>query len=173
MKRVGLTITFTDPDGATRGDSQEIEMSYGPDLPHQERIARILLAELKIMVGPQAAHKHNAVARSWLEFQNRNTDPVDYLNIHNSQALWFELTNLVMGVEGNLAFAQAFKNLEPAEEPSFDDDAALNELLYVHSRKMSLLNQAVYDLIKVQDLVNRLLHESLGGDFGARGSGAT
>jgi len=30
---------------------------------------------------------------------------------------------------------------------------------------MSLLNQAVQDLIKVQDLVNRLLHESLGGNL--------
>src|SRR6185312_6519727 len=32
-------------------------------------------------------------------------------------------------------------------------------------RKMALLNQTVYELIKVQDLVNRLLHESLGGNL--------
>jgi len=30
---------------------------------------------------------------------------------------------------------------------------------------MTLLNQSVQDLIRVQDLVNRLLHESLGGDL--------
>src|SRR5208283_4458184 len=51
------------------------------------------------------------------------------------------------------------------KEPSFSDDIALNDLYYVHDRKLMLLNQAVHGLIKVQDLVNRLLHESLGGDL--------
>jgi hypothetical protein len=62
------------------------------------------------------------------------------LIIQNSQAVWFELTNLIMGVEGNLALAKAYKALEPSQEPSFDDDAALNELFYIHGRKISLLN---------------------------------
>jgi hypothetical protein len=165
MRRIGLTIAFSDPDGPTHSESREIEVSYGPDLSHQERIARILFAELKIMAGPQATPKHNAVARSWSEFPKRQTELIDYFNFHNARELWFELTNLVMGAEGSLILARAFKALEPAEEPSFDDDANLNELFYVHSRKMSSLNQAVHDLIKVQDLVNRLLHESLGGDL--------
>jgi len=30
---------------------------------------------------------------------------------------------------------------------------------------MNLLNPAVYALIKVQDIVDRLLHENLGGDL--------
>src|ERR1019366_3691986 len=42
---------------------------------------------------------------------------------------------------------------------------AINDLHYIHERKMTLLNQSVQDLIRVQDLVNRLLHESLGGDL--------
>lgn len=52
----------------------------------------------------------------------------------------------------------------PPQEPDFNDSAALNRLYYIHDKKMALLNQAVYALIKVQDLVDRLLHESLGGD---------
>jgi hypothetical protein len=32
-------------------------------------------------------------------------------------------------------------------------------------RKMNLLNQVVYALVKVQDMIYRLLHESLGGDL--------
>jgi hypothetical protein len=36
---------------------------------------------------------------------------------------------------------------------------------YAHDRKMNLLNQAVYALIKIQDRVYRLLHEGLGGDL--------
>src|ERR1017187_5961850 len=39
------------------------------------------------------------------------------------------------------------------------------DLYYVHDRKMMLLNQSVHGLIKVQDIVNRLLHESLDGDL--------
>jgi hypothetical protein len=165
MSRIGLTITFSDPDGATRDDSQEIQTSYNPDLAAEQRIARILFAELKVTAGPQDPPKHNAVARQWIDFRKQAAPFTDYFNIRNSQALWFELTNLVMGAEGRLALAKAFKALEPPKEPSFDDDAALNELFFIHDRKMTLLNQAVYDLIKVQDLVNRLLHESLGGDL--------
>jgi hypothetical protein len=70
-----------------------------------------------------------------------------------------------MGVEGDLSLTKAYKALELFTESSFADDAATNELFYVHERKMSLLNKAVHDLIKMQDFVNRLLHESLGGDL--------
>ncbi len=52
-----------------------------------------------------------------------------------------------------------------AEYPVDAALAALNDLYYIHDRKLGLLDQAVYGLIKVQDLVNRLLHESLGGDL--------
>jgi hypothetical protein len=165
MRRVALTVTFSDPDGAARTASEEIEARFAPDQAHEQRIARILLAELKVTAGPQDLPKHGAAARRWSDFGKTSIDFTNYFNIQNSQAVWFELTNLVMGVEGHLSLAKAFKAVEPPREPSFDDNSALNELFYVHSRKMSSLNQAVQDLIKVQDLVNRLLHESLGGDF--------
>jgi hypothetical protein len=86
-------------------------------------------------------------------------------DIQNSQALWLELSNLVMGAEADLALAQAFKDLEPAQEPPMDDEAALNDLYYIHDRKTTLLNQAVQALVKAQELVNRLLHEATGGDL--------
>jgi hypothetical protein len=75
------------------------------------------------------------------------------------------LAKLVMGAEGDLILAQSYKALEPSQEPDFNDNAALNQLYYIHDKKMALLNQAVYALIKVQDIVNRLIHESLGGDL--------
>jgi hypothetical protein len=165
MRRIELTVTFKDPDGATRSATQEIEPRFDPDPAHEERITRILLAELKVTAGPQDLPKHSSAVQRWRDFRNVATDFNDYFNIQNSQAVWFELANLIAGVEGHLSLAKAFKAIEPSKQPSFDDDAALNELFYVHSRKMSSLNQAVQDLIKVQDLVNRLLHESLGGDL--------
>ena len=146
-------------------DSQEVQTSNAPDLAAEQRIARILFAELKVMAGPQDIPKHIAIAQRWKDFPRQPASFIKYFDIQNSQAVWFELTNLIMGVEGHLALAKAYKALEPFQEPSFDDDVALNELFYIHDRKISLLNQAVHDLIKVQDLVNRLLHESLGGDL--------
>lgn len=128
-------------------------------------VEHILATELRVDVGPQSAPNHNATARAWLEFPNRPAGFQDYFDIENSQALWMELANLVMGAEGDLILAQSYKALEPSQEPDFNDNAALNRLYYIHDKKMALLNQAVYALIKVQDIVNRLIHESLGGDL--------
>jgi hypothetical protein len=165
MSRIELSVTFSDPDGTKRADSQEVQTSYTPDPAAEQRISRILFAELEVMTGPQSAPKYNAIARRWTDFPRQPASFSEYFDIQNSQAVWFELTNLIMGVEGHLVSAKAYKALEPSQEPSFDDDAALNELFYIHGRKISLLDQAVHDLIKVQDLVDRLLHESLGGDL--------
>jgi hypothetical protein len=165
MTKVQLKIKFTDRAESARSESLAIETSYPGDLAGEHRVAHNLFAELKVTVGEQAAPKHNAVARQWLDFPRRPVAIDKYFDVQNTQALWLELANLIMGAEGDLILAAAFKALEPPQEPSFDDDAAINDLYYVHDRKITLLNQSVHGLIKVQDLVNRLLHESLGGDL--------
>jgi hypothetical protein len=165
MRRIGLTITFTDENGAARSDSLDFETSYPGNSADEHRVAHILFAELKVTAGKQAAPKHNEVARRWLDFPGQPVGFEKYFDIQNSQALWLELANLIMGAEGDLILAAAFKALEPEHEPALEDDAAINNLYYVHDRKLTLLNQSVFALIKVQDLVNRILHESLGGDL--------
>jgi len=165
MKPVNLTITFRDDDGTMRSESRDIEMARTPDLAREHIVAHILFRELEVTVGEQAAPKHNATARGWLQFPSQPLGLKEFFNVQNCRALWFELARLVMRVEADLSIAQAFKNLEPPQEPPFDDTSALNDLYYLHHRKMMLLNLSVYALIKVQDLVNRLLHESLGGDL--------
>ena len=168
MRHIELTIIFTDDNGTACRQTQALETGGPPDPASDHRVAHILLTELKVTAGEQAAPKHNASARAWLEFPNQ---PVrlqrleQHFDIRNSQAVWFELANLVMGAEGDLILAQAFKALEPPNEPQFGDDTAINDLYYVHDRKMTLLNQSVQGLHKVQNLVDRLLHESLGGDL--------
>jgi hypothetical protein len=165
MRHIGLTITFTDGNGAGRRETHVVEACDPPDPGAEHREAHILLTELKVTVGEQAAPKHNATARAWLEFPNQPARIEEYFDIQNSQAVWLELANLVMGAEGDLILAQTLKALEPPSEPPFSDTTATNDLYYVHDRKMNLLNQSVHAVIKVQDLVNRLLHESLGGDL--------
>jgi hypothetical protein len=165
MKRIKLTVSFTDDDGTTRIETRAVETDVPSDTAGEKRVTNNLFAELKVDVADQASSKHYATARGWLNFPQGSISISDYFNVQNSQAMWLELCNLVLGIEADLAVALEFKNLEPLAEPSFDDQAALDDLHYIHDRKMSLLNQAVHGLIKAQDLVNRLLHESLGGDL--------
>jgi hypothetical protein len=165
MRRVELTITFTDDTGAERQETQTVETSYAASLADEHRLAHIVSAELNVAAGEQAVPKHNAIAQEWLDFPNQRAGIEAYFDIQNSQAVWLELAGLIMRAEGDLILAQTFKALEPPQEPPFGDAIAINDLYYVHDRKMNLLNQSVYALIKVQDIVNRLLHESLGGDL--------
>jgi hypothetical protein len=165
MRRIELTITFTDDDGTARCESQAVETLDAPDLAREHVVAHILFSEFKVTVGKQAVSRHNATAWGWLEFPNRLAGLERYFDIRNSQAVWLELARLVMRSEANLILAQAFKALEPPSEPRIDDQTAINDLYYVHRRKMMLLDESVHGLIKVQDLVNRLIHESLGGDL--------
>ena len=126
----------------------------------------IFATELKVLVGEQAAPKHNAVARGWLEFLDGQCWLRAVFRYSKfAGRLASRLSKLIMGAEADLILAQAYKALEPSQEPPFKDDLAINDLYYIHDRKMNLLNQSVQDLIRVQDLVNRLLHESLGGDL--------
>jgi hypothetical protein len=157
MKSINITLTFTDDDGTVRSESRDITPA-GPINEQREHIvSHILFAELAVTVGYQAPAKHNATARGWVS-QKRRFNLAKYFDAQNSDAAWFELSRLVLRVEADLILAQAFKALEP----SFTE---LNDLYYIHSRKMMLLDRSVHYLIKVQNLVDRLLHESLGGDL--------
>lgn len=165
MRRIELIITFTDENGAMRRESQTFETSYAPDHGGEHRIAHMLFAELKVSVEEQPVPKHNATALEWLNPRDQPAGLERFFDIQNSKELWRELASLIMGAEGDLYRARMFKSLEPLLEPSFDDNVAINDLYYLHDRKMNLLNESVYALIKVQELVYRLLHESLGDDL--------
>jgi hypothetical protein len=165
MTKIDLTIKFTGDDGAVRAETRSFRSDFPADLSGEHRVAQNLFADLSVTVGDLSMPKHNETARKWLEFPNRPTRMQQYFDVRNSQAVWIELANLVMGLEADLILSRAYKVLEPAREPSIDEEAGLNDLYYLHDRKLPLLNQAVHALIKVQDIVNRLLHESLGGDL--------
>jgi hypothetical protein len=165
MRRIELSVTFTDDCGQKRTETRSVETSYTPDFDGEHRLVQILASDLQVMAGDEPTPKHNATAQNWVKFPNRPGGIEQFLDIRNSQALWFELTNLVLTAEGDLALSKMYKGLEPVTEPPFEDDRAINDLHYLHERKMTLLNEAVRALVKVQDLVNRLLHESLGGDL--------
>src|SRR4029077_20697510 len=55
------------------------------------------------------------------DFPNKTVPLSDYFDVTNSQAMWLELCNLVLRIEADLAIAQSFKGLEPAEDPGLDE----------------------------------------------------
>jgi hypothetical protein len=165
MRQVELTLTFTDEGGTPRQHRLQLQTPRGGTPEGEARVAHHLFSELRVAMRDEVPPKHNAVAGKWLQFPQSKIDFSDWFDVRNAQSLWLELSSLVRGIEHSLDIARAFKQLEPAAEPSFEDDVAINNLYFLHDRKMQALNRAVYELIKVQDLVNRLLHEGLGGDL--------
>src|ERR1700723_3658408 len=63
------------------------------------------------------------------------------------------------------SFRRVSKPSNPRNSLSLEPRLRLTIFTTWHDRKMNLLNPAVYALIKVQDIVDRLLHENLGGDL--------
>ena len=161
MRDVEITLTFTDEYGTSRPYTLRLQTPRNGTPEGEARVAHHLFSELRVAVRDQPMPKHNAVAGKWLHSKTKVYFS-QFLDVRNSQSLWLELSNLVRGIEHDLEMARAFKELE---EPPFEDDAAINNLHFLHNRKIEALDRAVYELIKVQDLVNRLLHESLSGDL--------
>jgi hypothetical protein len=114
MKRIGITLNFTFDSCQHREECEEVETDYDPEPGGEHRLAHILGAELKVMVGKQDPPRHNARARGWLKFPNRAASLDQYFDIENAQAMWLELANLIMGAEADLALSHAFKMLEPS-----------------------------------------------------------
>jgi hypothetical protein len=165
MRHVELTLTFTDEDSAPRQHRLQLEIVRDGSPEGEARVAHHLFSELRVAMRDAPQPKHNATAGSWLQFPKTKIDFSEWWDVRNSQSLWLELSNLIRGIEHDLEIARAFKKLEPAEELPFEDDEAMNNLHFLHDRKMNALDRAVHELIKVQEIVNRLLHESLGGDL--------
>jgi hypothetical protein len=165
MRQVEIMLRFTDEDGTTCPYTLQLQTPRNGTPEGAARVAHHLFSELRVAMRDQPIPKHNAAAGRWLQFPKTKIDFGQFLDVRNSHSLWLELSNLVRGIEHNLEMARAFKELEPAEEPSFENDEAIDNLYFLHDRKMCVLDRAVYELIKAQDLVNRLLHESLGGDL--------
>lgn len=86
-------------------------------------------------------------------------DPMAFIDVFNVPAVWLEISNTFTDLRHVLAQAKAFKDLEPPNtKPTTDSLCA-----HLHFEKMYRLNLGVFQLVKIQDLIARLLHESFSG----------
>ena len=87
------------------------------------------------------------------------TGAMAFLDMMNVPALWLEIHNTFLGLRYLLGQARAYKDLEPAGTTPISDSLCA----YLHFEKMRNLNLAMFQIVKIQDLVVRLLHEAFSG----------
>jgi hypothetical protein len=86
-------------------------------------------------------------------------DPMAFIDLLNKPAVWLEISNTFTDLRYVLAQAKAYKDLEPTNaKPATDSLCA-----YLHFEKMYRLDLGVFQLVKMQDLIVRLLHEVFPG----------
>ena len=82
-------------------------------------------------------------------------------DVENTTAVWLEIINTLHEAKLLLAEARAYKDSEPLETDT--GETAEYRRYHAHFKKMQCLNLAVFDLIKLQGLIARLLFEGFGG----------
>jgi hypothetical protein len=82
-----------------------------------------------------------------------------FLDIVNIPAMWQEINNTFLDLRYLLGQAKAYKDLEPKDSTPISDSLCA----YLHFEKMHNLNLAMFLIVKIQDLVVRLLHEGFSG----------
>jgi len=89
------------------------------------------------------------------------TGPMSFIDMLNRPSIWLEIHNTFVDLRFLLQQASAYKGLEPKESSPVSDPLCA----YLHYQKMYMLNLAVFQLAKIQDLAVRLLQESFSGDL--------
>lgn len=149
---VGMPRSFTDSISHDRDASDE----------GRENLAREMFAELRRSVSfmdhwrelPDVGDLLNSSSPNYVR-----TDPLAFMDIFNVPALWLEISNTFRDLRYALAQAKAYKDLEPPTTTPVTDSLCA----HLHFEKMYKLNLAVFQLVKIQDLVARLFHEAFSG----------
>jgi len=134
----------------------------------QQNLAVNLAVELE--KGVVVSKYYNAlpkVPRTLSRFASQPIHPErfaqDMQDIENVRAVWLEIGHTLLEAKFLLSEAHAYKDSEPPE--SAKDEKAQYRRHQAHFEKMYRLNLAVLDLVKVQDLIARLLFESFSGEL--------
>lgn len=85
--------------------------------------------------------------------------PMTFIDLLNRPAIWLEISNTFADLRFLLPQSKAYKDLEPKDSTPVSDPLCA----YLHYQKMYMLNLAVFQLVKIQDLVVRLLQECFSG----------
>jgi hypothetical protein len=162
--KVRLELSRDNVDGPVNAIEETISSEYETRPDWENRLGRELAAEFQ-----KAIRFHEYLSEvpdvdvDLVDAQPINfAHPKQFFSAGNTQGLWLEIHNTLADVRFLLARARAYKSVEPSGSGT-DDMKALR--YYAHFSKMHNLNLAVLGMVKIQDLVVRLLFENFGGDL--------
>ena len=170
--KVRLELSRDDGDGPVNAIEETASSMYETKAADwEDRLGRELVAEFQKAI---RFHEYYAEIPD-VGIDLINAHPIKFggrtlfFNAVNTQNLWLEISNTVADIRFLLAQARAYKSVEPSESET-DESKGLK--YYAHFSKMRHLNLAVLGMVKIQDLVVRLLFENvfppLPGDNSAR-----
>jgi hypothetical protein len=157
-----MRLDFSSSD---RNESLKFEDSVHHDhdasASGKENLAREMFAELRKAVRLADYHKFLPETDDLMESRaaGRRADPMAFLDIMNIPAMWQEINNTFLDLRYLLGQAKAYKDLEPRDSTPISDSLCA----YLHFEKIHNLNLAMFLIVKIQDLVVRLLHEGSSG----------
>lgn len=163
---IKMQIDFAPASGETRTFKESIRDPHGSRDDSQEGLANELFAELRKAVSfHESKNTLPSLGQSLLESPASvpvtPTGAMTIIDAINRPSAWLEISNTFADLRFLLAQAKAYKDLEPHGANPVSDPLCT----YLHYQKMYMLNLAVFQLVKIQDLVVRLLHESFSGEL--------
>jgi hypothetical protein len=163
---IKMQLDFVSESGEVQSFKESVTDLYASKDDHREALANELFAELRKAVSfHESKNALPSLGHSLLEeppsVPITPTTPSALLDIFNRPSTWLEISNTFADLRFLLAQAMAYKDLEPAGSTPVSSPLCA----YLHYQKMYMLNLAVFQLAKIQDLVVRLLHESFSGEL--------
>jgi hypothetical protein len=159
-----LDVTITNETGAVTGE-YTIECVNRPGLD-VEKYDSLYTINLIRTVAERHHYLDDFVELSPLSMASvavYMTDPVRVMHLNNVNELWFEIENLMRSARLNFASSRMLKQLE--DEQVGNTDLAINARFDLHLDKMEKFHQAVFEMIRVEDLIVRLVFEFFGDQF--------
>ena len=157
MTQITVTLDIETPAGPT---SLKRSISFDGDLPPGGD--SVLLSELvfdlqaDLLMGKHVAALPlgNFVENSTKTFSTSHLSAL--VQSWNSDGVWLELHNSYLQALNSLARAKSYRDVEPNDTPD------VKKGYYCHFEKMTALNYGTLIMVKIQDLVVRLLFETFG-----------
>jgi hypothetical protein len=159
---INISLEFLSAGGGSLRFADSVRHERESSDQGKENLAREMFAELRKAVTFSKHLRALPDLGRLLELSSssyRRTDSMAFIDLFNVPDVWLEVSNTFHEIRYLLAQSIAYKELEPPGSNPVSDPLCA----YLHFEKMYRLNLAVFQLVKIQDLVVRLLQESFSG----------
>jgi hypothetical protein len=163
MPTIKSRLEFLRDGEPVRDFHETVEIANPATEEGEENLAIELDVELRMAIAYSSHLDLLPQVTGLFDAANREVNIFEAQDVYNTDALWLEIENTFRDVRFLLAQSKAYKDLKPPGTIRTMDRRSFQRLYYAHREKMYRFDFAVIRLIKIQDLVLRLLHENSGG----------